>query len=809
MSLRDAFLATLERSTLLSSAQFEQVRDLASQYPDWPARPLSQWIVDQGWLTLWQAEQVLAGNYAFLLDNYKLLDLLGQGGMGFVFKAQHVLMGRLVAIKVLSKARLANPSALARFRREVKAVARLNHPNIIASHDAGQVEDTHYLVMEYAPGRDLSTLTRDIGALPIEWACEFIRQAALGLSHAYEQGLVHRDIKPANLLVTWSDRGHLPVVKILDLGLARSQVEEPKPGNNDDSLIISVQDSVDAGVTLFGQIVGTPDFLSPEQIRGEAVDIRSDLFSLGCTLFKVLTTQLPFGGRSVVEKLQARIGKKAPPAIHLRTLRPDAPPELEAVLAKMLEREPKHRYQTPEEVVQALTPFAAGPRHAAARTASHNAVSPTAAAPSAASLNAAEWQSLKGGGTAPRPGSSVMRALGPEVVPSSPPGVPSPGGVPSVAAGPATAIPVPPGAVVATGPVLPAVPLGQPAATFTRGPSGDPALPLPSVAAPSVLEAALTPVEVRMVAPEVSMETQEFMRLLASQGGRSGEMPPIAGLPTTALGGSLSPGSNTPTGTNTPPLFQAGGDLDVLTSTAPGADPLLNNWPDQVDGHNAQPTLVISPGGVDSTIRQAAGTAPAPPAHPIPPALPIPASASLSMTAPLPTTTPLPMTTLGPTLPGPPPLAIQPSGSLPHSAVPVLPRPHVPPRPPDFPAAHPIAGPPPVQAPPHLAYPVPPKPQPPAPQPPAPQPQPPPLKPEQFPQPQPNALPLSVRGGPWIPPGERQPSARRTSPNFLQPGSAAKRNYRRKRNSDWIIPWLVVGAILICGLAVLAWILTQ
>lgn len=361
----DTFLECLDQSALLTPDQFALASDEVRSQPGINAVKAAAWLVERRYITKWQAEQLLTGITNFTLGKYKLVDLIGQGGMGFVFKAEHAVMGRTVAVKVLSRARLNNPTAVARFRREVKAVAKLDHPNIITAHDAGHVGDMHYLVMEYVEGQDLNAMLKQMGQVPVEWAAEFVRQAALGLAHAHKQRLIHRDLKPANLLVTWNDLSEPPVVKILDLGLARfnTDLSDEDGAPLDD---VDLNDSIDEGVTQFGHIVGTPDYLSPEQIRGENVDIRSDIFSLGCTLFKLLTAQIPFGGKNVVAKLQARINENAPPAVSVRTLRPDVPVELDQIVASMLERDPDRRPQTPGEVAIALLPFSLTQFHGAA-----------------------------------------------------------------------------------------------------------------------------------------------------------------------------------------------------------------------------------------------------------------------------------------------------------------------------------------------------------------------------------------------------------------------------------------------------------
>ncbi len=228
--------------------------------------------------------------------------------------------------------------AVARFHREMEAVAALDHLHVVAAFDADQTEGTHFLVMEYVEGESLAALLKRDNRLPVATACEYVRQAALGLAHAHERGMAHRDIKPANLLLARTAEGQ-PLVKILDMGLARFTVERGE----------------ETEPTSTGQVMGTPDYIAPEQARStKRADIRSDIYSLGCTLFRCLTGQLPFDGESVMEKLMARAMGDAPP---LRQYLPEAPAALEAVVARMLAGDPAARYQTPTEVANALAPF--------------------------------------------------------------------------------------------------------------------------------------------------------------------------------------------------------------------------------------------------------------------------------------------------------------------------------------------------------------------------------------------------------------------------------------------------------------------
>jgi serine/threonine protein kinase len=250
-------------------------------------------------------------------------------------------MGRTVALKVMSQALLNDAGAVARFQREVQAAASLQHPNVVTAYDADCVGKTHFLVMEYVEGHDLKERLHQQGRLSVGWVCECIRQAALGLQHAHEHGMVHRDIKPANLLVTTERPGGPPLVKILDMGLARF-----------------VSDVVvDGGLTKSGQVMGTPDYIAPEQAEDtKHADIRADIFSLGCSLFHLLTGQTPYKGDTLMSKLMARMQDTVPPASSLRS---DVPQALDAVIAKMLQKKPADRQQTPAEVATALAPFTA------------------------------------------------------------------------------------------------------------------------------------------------------------------------------------------------------------------------------------------------------------------------------------------------------------------------------------------------------------------------------------------------------------------------------------------------------------------
>jgi serine/threonine protein kinase len=368
------FLQTLQASNLLEPGQLDDARRLAS--PEQTPRSLARQLVQLGWITRWQAQQLLAGRTKFFLGKYKLLEGLGHGGMGAVFKAEHPGLSRVVALKVMTRALLQKPTAVPRFLREIRLAATLDDPHIVAAYDADCVGNTYFLVMEYVAGDTLKTWIKQHGCLPVDWSCEVIRQAALGLEHARRHGLVHRDIKPANLLIVRSAKDrrapHAPRVKILDFGLARFASESSDEG----------------GLTRTGQIMGTPDYMAPEQVRSSRdADIRADIYSLGCTLYHMLTGRVLFDNERMVDRLMARVAREAP---RVRSYRPEVGPVLDDVVAKMLARQPEDRYQTPAEAAEALAPFAWRMGGAAASQALLLDVTP----PPLAQVDAEEDQSL-------------------------------------------------------------------------------------------------------------------------------------------------------------------------------------------------------------------------------------------------------------------------------------------------------------------------------------------------------------------------------------------------------------------------------
>ncbi len=293
---------------------------------------------------------------------YEVRELIGRGGMGNVYRAEHRLMHRPVAIKLINAELVRHPQAVERFRREVQAAAKLSHPNIVAAYDAEQAGDVHFLVMEFVEGTDLASLINERGPMSVSAACECVRQAATGLQHAHEKGMVHRDIKPQNLMLT--DNGQ---VRILDFGLAGFASEAGNETSNWKGQLVAnhgtdetdetAGSSVGAGqLTRMGSVMGTPDYMAPEQASdAHAADIRADIYSLGCTLFFLLTGRAVFEAKSVVSKLTAH-ATEAPPA--LSALRSDVSAELQRVLLRMLAKRPEDRFQTPAELVAALEPLA-------------------------------------------------------------------------------------------------------------------------------------------------------------------------------------------------------------------------------------------------------------------------------------------------------------------------------------------------------------------------------------------------------------------------------------------------------------------
>ena len=337
----DVFLDLLRRSGLVDKGQLHAallpLNEQSGEQPLADAELVASRLVEAGLITRWQANKLLEGRYkGFFLGKYKLLEHLGSGGMSSVYLAEHVLMQRRVAIKVLPKNRVADSTYLARFHREAQAAAALDHRNIVRAYDVDNEGSNHYLVMEYIEGRDLEHIVREDGPLEYAKAAEYTRQAAEGLAHAHEAGLIHRDVKPANLLVDRKD-----VIKLLDLGFARFTDEDQA------SLTVAFDENV----------IGTADYLAPEQaINSHGVDPRADLYGLGCSLYYLLTGHPPFPNGTLPQRLMMH-QKQPPPSIYLD--RPDAPPDLVDICLKMMAKRPEARHQSAVEVAQVLTQWLA------------------------------------------------------------------------------------------------------------------------------------------------------------------------------------------------------------------------------------------------------------------------------------------------------------------------------------------------------------------------------------------------------------------------------------------------------------------
>jgi eukaryotic-like serine/threonine-protein kinase len=343
------FAAALRASRLLSA---DTIVAFENEWVDGAldGRACAQQLIVRGLLTTYQAEQLLAGQTEHLvLGQYRILDRLGAGGMGHVYRAEHATMKRVVAVKVLAEHVLREPAAAERFHREIQIAAQLTHPNIVAAYDAAEIDGVYFLAMEYVDGTDLGGLVEELGPLPVRLACEYIRQAALGLQYAHEHGLVHCDIKPANLLVrrdvwssksrpslSWCDGMPEPVVKILDLGVAR--------------FVDGAQKRIEGEHQ--PDLEGTPDYLAPERAHdAAAADIRSDLYSLGCTFYYLLTGHVPYPGGTWSEKLVRHHFETATP---LHEFRADVPADVMGIVYRLMAKHPAERFQCPAEAAKAL-----------------------------------------------------------------------------------------------------------------------------------------------------------------------------------------------------------------------------------------------------------------------------------------------------------------------------------------------------------------------------------------------------------------------------------------------------------------------
>ena len=335
----DEFLNLLAKSRLLSQPQIDSVVQNCGIDEEATAAEVAAAFVEQQLLTQFQAERLLEGrSRGFLIGGYKLLEILGTGGMGWLYLAEDVRTGDKVALKVLSDRHRDDAGMLARLKLE--AAVQLDHPNIVKTYKFDLAEgafDVYYVIMELVEGINLLELISRQGRIPWRQACDFFRQAAAGLHHAHEAGLVHRDIKPENFLIQGDG-----TVKLLDFGL---------------SLLEHAEEDEFSLAMIFGHdCLGSADYMPPEQwVDSGAVDARADIYSLGCTMYVSLTRCCPFPGKTNREKMEAHRTKKPRP---VRGFAPDVPEKVEAVIAKMMAKDPAERFQTAQDVVQALEPFA-------------------------------------------------------------------------------------------------------------------------------------------------------------------------------------------------------------------------------------------------------------------------------------------------------------------------------------------------------------------------------------------------------------------------------------------------------------------
>jgi eukaryotic-like serine/threonine-protein kinase len=369
----------LTRYQILSPSHLETLGRESQNYAT--ASALCDELVQRGWLTNYQQTHLLSGQGdKLLLGQYRLLEPLGEGGMGLVVKGWHPRLDRYAAIKLIRPQVLATrPEIVTRFHREAKAIAQLHHPNVVMLYDYDEVDGTHYIAMEFVDGQTLEKMVRQNGPMAVKQSCDYMRQAALGLQHAAECGLVHRDIKPSNILVSTKGAGTAKrsstqlkrpalvtirdrqlsldstangrsehawgTIKILDMGLARLQEtleEESDPGTP---------------LTRAGALLGTPDFIAPEQARdARTVDIRADLYSLGCTFYYILTGRPPFPGGNDVQKL---IKHQSERPLGIEELRPHVPSFVTEVVERLMAKQPEDRYQSPQALADVLTDYLA------------------------------------------------------------------------------------------------------------------------------------------------------------------------------------------------------------------------------------------------------------------------------------------------------------------------------------------------------------------------------------------------------------------------------------------------------------------
>jgi serine/threonine-protein kinase len=352
-------LPVIRSSGVWSDRQLAEVKGkiLRGDYPN-ESVALAERLIKERLLTEYQARRFLSNkSHGLVVGRYVIVDRLGSGSMGRVYKAHHLMMDRYVALKIIAPEIVSNEKVVARFQREMRLVGRLDHPNVIRAFDADQLSNrVLYIVMEYAQGQSLGQVLRERLIPPLEMA-DYGAQASLGLAHAHSQGIVHRDVKPSNLLLT-DDRQ----IKVLDLGLG----------------VLMEADDSSSFATADGIAVGTVDYMSPEQACGREVDGRSDLFSLGCAMYHLMTGKLPYPGESPIERMGKRIGGRPVP---ITEVKPDTPAGLVRVMDKLLAHKPQDRFQTATEAAEALQAVSRPKGRSSSSRADKKGASGVAAAP--------------------------------------------------------------------------------------------------------------------------------------------------------------------------------------------------------------------------------------------------------------------------------------------------------------------------------------------------------------------------------------------------------------------------------------------
>ncbi|QDU15061.1 Serine/threonine-protein kinase PknB [Gimesia maris] len=329
----EQFASQLDDSGVISAEDIAAFQESQSP-PVESAEDLAKLLVKHKKVTKLQAKLVFQGKGKQLqLGNYLIQDKIGSGGMGDVYLAKHSRMNRSVALKVLPAAMAEDEKTIRRFQREVQAAAKLSHPNVVTAHDADEAKGIHYLVMEYVDGTDLGAFIKKQGVLPVGQALDYILQAAKGLEYAHEEGIIHRDIKPSNMLL--DKKGN---VKILDMGLARIDDVDGK-------------NSITA-LTNSGSVMGTVDYMSPEQAQStHTADNRSDIYSLGCSLYYLLTGDSVYGGQTIVNRIMAHRDQPIP---SLCSSQIHVPSDVDALYQKMIAKQPEDRFQSMSEVISAI-----------------------------------------------------------------------------------------------------------------------------------------------------------------------------------------------------------------------------------------------------------------------------------------------------------------------------------------------------------------------------------------------------------------------------------------------------------------------